>query len=166
MDVLKTGDIRMLLYSILRQLDEEDFMRCVVLADGNEIKIHFHEANNPNNCLEIIRKINIIRTSIEKGKKVVVFLSNKISFQIWKNSPNQYFIDNWNIMVYYIIYELLSRENNDEDLTFVNPIEEDLVQEVQARAEIIKKIIESDSSKKITVKTKKYEISFWIGKSK
>jgi len=102
---IKTKNINLVLFSIIRQIRNGDKVRYDVLEDGEYFWIDLNRLSEQKNAIYIIQKVAEIKKILETGKKVKVEIYNKISFTIYKEE-DFYYINNAELLLNYIVFEM------------------------------------------------------------
>lgn len=165
MKLLKTRDIRMVLYSIIRQLGEDEQLCAKVMSDDEDVRIKYLMCVDPNYSIAIVNLVSYLRLKLKEKKQVIIFMPSNLSFKIWKGAKGFYYVDNYDIMINYIIYEMLNQVYNEKmqiengNIIFASP---DIPEISEKVPEISDKIMESLKKGKdeVMFRTSFYEFKF------
>lgn len=112
MKILKTQDIRTVLYSIVEQASVEDELQYQIICKN---KINERIAINKIDKIVMMKQLTKVRKAIDDERTCVVFeFARGITFRIYKRN-GYYIIGNWEILLNYIICEMI---NNIDQITF------------------------------------------------
>ena len=160
MKELIVKDIRLVLYSILRQLQENETLCCNFLKENTSICISFGFAAETANYIQVMKEITKIRKNIDSTGSVVIIMSNGPSFFITKKN-NFYVIDNYEIALRYMICEAMLF-GMKKDISFVGRVDESILEGVKINFQNIQSKIDEDLGKSYVVTGRRYEFSFKV----
>ena len=110
MTLIKTKDIRTVLYSIAKQLKSNDKFKIIVATSWTS-ELQLNESTEKNE-IAVIKTLAIIRRILSTGKDVSIFINEARICNISKISQDEYLIEDWYAQLIEIIFfELIGEAN-------------------------------------------------------
>lgn len=105
MDIIKTKNVNLILYSIVRQLVKGDTFTYII-QDEDEVTITLNKRKEKSNFILVMEGIASIKRALKEEKHVVIKTANQVCCGISK-CEDYYYIDNADKMLIHVVFELI-----------------------------------------------------------
>lgn len=109
MEIIKTKNINLVLYSVIRQLMKGDTLAYTV-QDGKPVNITFDKCTKKRNSMLVMMVIANIKRALNNDKHVIIKIGNWTECGITKEE-GYYYIDNAEVILKHVIFELILESN-------------------------------------------------------